>query len=219
MMRRSRLVWRRDRGGEGIVVRAKLTIAIHVVLTILGVIALAYDIYSFGTALFSYYTIDSNVLQTLVSSGMAYLLLTGQEDEIPSWLSVLHLVCAVALTITFLIAALVLAPQEGFAYYFLENVAPINHFLAPLLSVLSFLFLGTGEGLPKKAALAPVAATMLYGGVLLLLNITRVVDGPYFFLRVYETAPGTIAMWFLIIAALCGLLSGVYCWIRGRNGR
>lgn len=197
--------------------RTKLTIATHAILTILEIIALVYDIYSFGIAMFSYYTIDSNILQMLVSAGILYCLLKKKEGTIPVWLSKAHLVSAVALTVTFLIAALVLAPQEGFSYYFLENVAPINHFLAPVLSVLSFLFLGIGEKLPKKAVFAPVDATLLYGVIVLLLNAVRVVDGPYFFLKVYETAPSTIVMWFGIIAVLCWVLSAIYCWIRRKN--
>ena len=187
--------------------RTKLTIATHAILTILEIIALVYDIYSFGIAMFSYYTIDSNILQMLVSAGILYCLLKKKEGTIPVWLSKAHLVSAVALTVTFLIAALVLAPQEGFSYYFLENVAPINHFLAPVI----------GEKLPKKAVFAPVVATLLYGVIVLLLNAVRVVDGPYFFLKVYETAPSTIVMWFGIIAVLCWVLSAIYCWIRRKN--
>lgn len=190
--------------------RTKLTITIHAILVILEIIAFIHDIQAFGILMFSYYTIDSNILQMLVSAGMLYCLLKKRDGMIPVWLSAMHLICAVGLTITFLIAAFVLAPQEGFSYYFLQNVAPINHFLAPVLSVLSFMFLGRGEKLPKKAVFTPIAATMLYGGIVLVLNAARVLDGPYFFLKVYETAPGTIVMWFGIIAVLCGVLSEVY---------
>lgn len=44
----------------------------------------------------------------------------------------------------------------------------------------------------------------------------KVMDGPYFFLKIYETAPATIALWFGIIAVLCGFLSGIYMRIRTR---
>ncbi len=43
---------------------------------------------------------------------------------------------------TFLIAAFVLAPEGGIAYYFFNDVAPINPFIGPLLSVISLLFFG-----------------------------------------------------------------------------
>lgn len=191
----------------------KIAVAVHVILIVLEVIARVHDIQSFGISMFKYYTIDSNILQMIVSIVIVYLL-CRKGSVIPSWLSTLHLVSAVCLTVTFLIALLVLAPQEGFAYYFLQDVAPINHFLGPLLSVLTFLFMERPKRLPGRAVLAPMAATLLYGVIALILNVLRVIEGPYFFLQVYEVSPGTIAMWFGIIAALCLMLSGFYMWIR-----
>ena len=164
--------------------------------------------------MFKYYTIDSNILQMIVSAFIVWFLLVRKEEIIPGWLSVLHLICAVCLTITFLIAAAVLAPQEGFAYYFLQDVAPINHFLAPLLSVASFLFVEKSEKLPKNAWLVPMAASLLYGLIALVLNAARILDGPYFFLQVYEQKPGTIIMWFAIICVLCAVLSLTYIYVK-----
>lgn len=185
---------------------------IHGILAVLETIALIHDIRVFGVGMLQYYTIDSNVLQLVVSIGILVCLLRGQES--PVWLIVLHLVCAVCLTITFLIAAFVLAPKEGFAYYFLSNVAPINHFLGPLLSVAAFVFTQVETVLKRRMVLAPMVFTLLYGLTALLLNIARVLDGPYFFLRVYEVPVSTVVMWFLIIAALCLAFSALYMWLR-----
>ena len=199
--------------------KIKLAKVIHGILVVLGFIALIHDIQVFHLSMFKYYTIDSNILQMLVSAGILSYLLKNKAEEIPAWLNVLHLICAVCLTITFLIVALVLAPQEGFAYYFLQDVAPINHFIDPLLSVLSFLFLGMGERLPRKAFFAPMTASLSYGVIALVLNAAKVMDGPYFFLKIYETKPAVIVMWFGIIAILCGVLSGLYMLIRTRMER
>ena len=185
---------------------------IHGILAVLETIALIHDIRVFGVGMLQYYTIDSNVLQLVVSIGILVCLLRGQES--PVWLIVLHLVCAVCLTITFLIAAFVLAPKEGFAYYFLSNVAPINHFVGPLLSVAAFVFTQVETVLKRRMVLAPMVFTLLYGLTALLLNIARVLDGPYFFLRVYEVPVSTVVMWFLIIAALCLAFSALYMWLR-----
>jgi len=195
----------------------KQTGIIHIILVILEAIALVHDLQVFGLAMFKYYTIDSNILQMLVSAGIAYLILCRGRKIIPAWLSILHLVCAVCLTITFLIALLVLAPQEGFAYYFLKNVAPINHFIGPLLSVVTFLFMEHSDPLPRRTFLVPMGTTLVYGVFMLLLNALKVADGPYFFLRVYDQAPGTIVMWFGMISVLCLVLSGLYLWVRFRG--
>ncbi len=199
--------------------RIKIAIFLHVLLVLLELIALAHDIEAFGAGLFQYYTIDSNVLMMLVSAVIAAHLIRRGGEPVPAPVQVLHLTCAVCLTITFFIALLVLAPQEGFAYYFLSDVAPINHFLGAAFSVTTFLFFEKPAALRKTAVLAPMAASLLYGVIALVLNAVRVLDGPYFFLRVYDEAPGTIALWFGIIAALCLGLSALYLWLRSRYWR
>ena len=70
------------------------------------------------------------------------------------------------------------------------------------------------ERLLRREVFAPVAATLLYGVIALILNARGVLDGPYFFLQVYKVLPWTVVMWFCIIAALCLVLSGLYLWIR-----
>lgn len=172
---------------------------IHLVLVVLEIIAAGYMLSKDGLSGFRYYTVDSNVLQLFVS--LWYLVCFVRKKDVPPALVVLHLVSAVCLTVTFLIAAFVLMPQSTFAYYFLKNVAPINHFFGPLLSVVALML--SDLQIPKKAFIAPAAASYLYGGVALVLNMAGVLKGPYFFLEVYTTPVKTIVMWFAIIFLLC----------------
>lgn len=190
----------------------KKLIILHGILIVLEIIALAHDIRVFGAGMFRYYTIDSNVLQLFVSACILIYLARGKEY--PSLFYVLHLVCAVCLTVTFLIAAFVLAPQEGFAYYFLSDVAPINHFLGPVFSVGLFIFTMNRAVIEKRMVFVPAAASLLYGLIALGLNAAGVLDGPYFFLKVNEVPAATIVMWFLIIAVMCVVFSAVYILFR-----
>ncbi len=188
---------------------------INLILLVLEIIALIHDVYAFGFGLFEWYTVDSNVLQLLVSGIIVYYLLKGKP--FPNFVTVMHFVSAVGLTVTFLIAAFVLAPEGGIAYYFLSDVAPINHFIGPLLSVISLLFLEKTQKLPIRIILWPAAASLFYGGVALILNVLRIMDGPYFFLQVYEQTAGVIVSWFGIIAALCLGLAFLYYKIKWRK--
>jgi hypothetical protein len=181
---------------------------INLILLVLEIIALIHDVYAFGFGLFEWYTVDSNVLQLLVSGIIVYYLLKGKP--FPNFVTVMHFVSAVGLTVTFLIAAFVLAPEGGIAYYFLSDVAPINHFIGPLLSVISLLFLEKTQKLPIRIILWPAAASLFYGVVALILNVLRIMDGPYFFLQVYEQTAGVIVSWFGIIATLCLGLAFLY---------
>ena len=181
---------------------------VNVILIILEIIALIHDCVVFGAGLFRWYTIDSNVLQLIVSALVVYSCL--KNKPISAGLTLTHFISAVGLTVTFLIAAFVLAPEGGIRYYFIENVAPINHLIAPALSVISLLFLEKTEKQPLRIIIWPMAATLFYGVVCLILNALRVLDGPYFFLQVYDQPAGVIAMWFGIIAVLCLGLAFAY---------
>ena len=118
----------------------KKELILHFIIVVLEAIAVIYLLAVEGPAVFRYYTVLSNMLIFIVSAG--YLACFAGRKEIPEALAVLHLAAAVSLTVTFLIASFVLMPQSSFAYYFLDNVAPILHFLGPVLSVITFMLSG-----------------------------------------------------------------------------
>lgn len=193
----------------------KALLITNVILVILEFIALIHDVYAFGIGLFQWYTIDSNVLQLVISALVVYFCL--KNKPMPDMVTILHFISAVGLTVTFLIAAFVLVPEGGIAYYFLDNVAPINHLLGPALSVISLLFLEKVPKTPVKIIVFPTAASLLYGAVCLILNATGVMDGPYFFLKVHERPASTVLLWFVIIAFLCTGLAFAYYRIKWRK--
>lgn len=186
--------------------RAVLTV--NLILVILEMIALIHDIRAFGAEMFKWYTIDSNVLQLVVSVLVLYCCIKGRD--ISGTVTKLHFISAVGLSVTFLIAAFVLAPEGGIRYYFLDNVAPINHLLGPVLSVVSLLFLEKSGKQSHWIIIYPAAATLLYGLICLVLNAVGILDGPYFFLQVRVQPAGVIILWLAIIAVLCIFLAGVY---------
>lgn len=188
---------------------------VNLILVILETVAFAHDIYAFRFGLFEWYTVDSNVLQLVVSVLVICCVL--RNKQFPKILTVAHFISAVGMTVTFLIAAFVLAPEGGIAYYFLNDVAPINHFIGPLLSVISLLFLEKTERLSLSTIIWPAVASLTYGAIALVLNAVRIMDGPYFFLKVYEQSAGVIILWFAIIAVLCLGLALLYYKIKWRK--
>ena len=186
----------------------KAVITINTIIVILEIVALIHDCYAFGIRLFEWYTVDSNVLQLVVSALILRFTLKG--EDIPKFVTTMHFVSAVGLTVTFIIAAFVLAPQGGVAYYFLSDVAPINHFIGPLLSVISLIFLEKVEKLSIKVIIWPAVMSLIYGVICLILNAVHMLDGPYFFLQIHEQSATTIILWFAIIAVLCVGLAALY---------
>ena len=193
----------------------KTLLAVNIVIVILEIIAFVHDCHVFGISLIKWYTVDSNVLQLIISAAVAYFCI--QDRPLPAVITILHFISAVGLTVTFLIAAFVLAPEGGIEYYFLENVAPVNHFVGPLLSVISLLYLETVPELPLKIILWPAAVSLCYGVICLILNRIGILDGPYFFLQVNEQPEGTIIVWFMIIALLCIGIAFLYYRIKWRR--
>ena len=192
--------------------RNKTFIILNVMLAVLECIAMVYLINLEGMPIFRYYTVNSNAIQLIVS--VWYLWCFIRKKEIPTALTVMHLVASVCLTITFIIAAFVLMPQSTFAYYFLNDVAPIVHFFGPLLSVVTLML--AQEKIPRFAVGVPAALSLAYGFIALFLNWIKVLKGPYFFLEVYSTPGNVIAMWFVIILLLCVALTAGYMFIRSR---
>ena len=195
----------------------RTAIIVNSILIVLEISAFIHDCTEFGLSMFKWYTIDSNILQLFVSALVVYY--CGKGRPLPGILTVLHFISAVGLTVTFLIAAFVLAPEGGIRYYFIDNVAPINHLIGPVLSVISLLALEKTEKLPMRVIIWPAAMSLLYGVICLILNAVRKLDGPYFFLQVHEQPVGVIVMWFGIIAALCILLAFVYYKVKWRHSR
>ena len=183
-------------------------VIINGIIVVLELIAFIHDCTAFGINMFKWYTIDSNILQLIVSAFVVYFCVKGRD--LPGIVTLLHFISAVGLTITFLIAAFVLAPEGGIRYYFIANVAPINHLIGPALSVISLLFLEKTEKQPLRIIVWPMAASLFYGFVCLILNVLNLLDGPYFFLQVHKQPASVIIMWFGIIAILCLGLSFLY---------
>ena len=193
----------------------RMVFYVNLILVVLEIIAFIHDIDAFGVGLFAWYTVDSNVLQLVISGLVIFCIV--KEKPLPKCVTATHFISAVGLTVTFLIAAFVLAPEGGVAYYFFYNVAPVNHFIGPLLSVFSLLFLEKTPKMDMGIIVWPAAASLLYGSIALVLNAARVMDGPYFFLKVYEQPVNVIIMWFAMIAGLCMSLALLYYRIKWKG--
>ena len=176
-----------------------------------------------------FYTHWSNLLTLIIS---ALFVLVGvpalfRDGRMPHWLKVWRLICTLQLYITWLVVAV------GFVSMVPTGTADVGamygrsmlvmHLLAPIVSLISFLFL---EGTPRLTwldTLWGVLPTYLYTAILVPLNAAGVVDGPYDFLRVRQN-PLWLSLVFLVtllpgdwLVAVCGKLlnNGIACRISG----
>ena len=192
---------------------------IHIMLVVMELIGLNYTFSVHdGFKMFIYYTDNSNVLCLLVSALFVMFMLPALSKgrtsgfvstymmqhykgsrRMPGWITLLRYICTCCLMLTFLVVLFVLGPKKGFADQLLKGVHPIDHVIAPVLSLMSFLFLETAEPLPKKAPVYAIIPTVIYAVILIGMNVAGLADGPYFFLRVHEQSLIMAVFWTVAI--------------------
>ena len=200
-----------------------IALALNICLVIFEVVGLALRIHdNAGVFGVEYYTQDSNLLLLLICAVTAFFIVRKMVNgkEIPRVVSIIKLSAVVALLITFLIVAIVLAPIYGLPYGFklllFTRAMFFTHLTCPLLALLSFLVFEKHE-YEKKDLLWAQVYTLLYAIVLIILNLVHVVDGPYPFLQVCSRPVWQTILWSI------GILGGAYgitwllCKIRRRK--
>ena len=134
--------------------------------------------------MFIFYTEDSNILSAcicaMVAVGQLVCIFTGRE--LPRWLHTLKYIATCCLTMTF---------------------------LNPLAAIFSFVLLERTPRLPRSTVKWALLPTVLYGGIILWLNIQRVVDGPYPFMKVYDQSVQASVLWCIAIL----LMNYFYAWL------
>ena len=134
---------------------------------------------------FDYYTVDSNFLAMFAA--MAFIYYTVRGKQLPHWAEILKLSAVVALIITFLVCIFVLAPiyPGGLPAIMFEGHMLIMHTLCPIILAVSFIFFENNK-LSNKDIFKGMIYTLIYGVIMIILNIAKVVVGPYPFLMVYN---------------------------------
>ena len=74
-----------------------------------------------------------------------------------------------------------------------------SHFLCPVLAVLSCLFFDPDQLPGRRAALYALIPTALYAAVTIVLNLCRLIEGPYPFLLVYQQSWWASVLWCIAI--------------------
>lgn len=163
-----------------------------------------------GWSSFEFYTEDSNYLAFLSCILMAYFLARNLRRgiPIPRWAHVLRFVATSCLAVTFVVVVLVLAPwmtlqgEPGYQMMLLQGSMLFMHLVCPVLSLVSFALFESDEALTKHDVPYALVPTAIYACVSIVLNVTRTIEGPYPFLRVYQQPIWASVLWVAIIG--CG---------------
>ena len=183
-----------------ITMKKKSIIILNLIIILLELNSLSFD---YGLTSLFYYTELSNLLALITS---IILVITSFKKKLPNYVKVLRYISTINLTITFLVVLFVLAPKGNFYNMFILGNMFEHHLLCPLLSLFSFMFLEDYK-LKLNNIKYPVIITTIYGFILILLNIFKVIDGPYPFLRVYNQTLLVSITYFIVMTLGCLFIS------------
>ena len=196
--------------------RRLLSVALNLFVVAMEPIALPLSWGWGGEQMFFYYTEQSNMFAAVVCGvvALAQLVCIFTGKELPRWLHTLKYIATCCLAMTFLTVVFVLAPMyegEGNGWYVMLCTSSMlyHHLLNPVAALVSFLLLERTPRLPRSAVKWALAPTVLYGGIVLWLNVQHVLEGPYPFLLVYQQSVQTTVLWCIAIL----LMNYFYAWL------
>ncbi len=153
-----------------------------------------------------YYTQISNAI-TLISSLL--LVILGQKN----YVEVLRFLSTGMLVMTFLVTACVLVPMSGnIKGLMFSGSGLFHHLIIPVLSTISFLL--AEDRVSAAWIWLPVAVTLIYGLVMLYMNATGKIDGPYPFFQVKRQGVKLTDLWMAGLLTVISIFSAAITYRR-----
>jgi hypothetical protein len=177
---------------------------LNIAIIVLELIAFYLSYLMHGISFFMFYTEDSNLFALIVAILYVIYLLKG---NIPNWLKKLKYIATGGLLLTFLVVIFILSPSygpEGYYFMLLSGSMLYQHLLCPIISFISYFFFEPRIRLTNKDVIFAMLPTFVYASIIIVLNILKIIVGPYPFLMVYKQSIYMSILWLSII------LGGIY---------
>ena len=187
--------------------KRNISIYINVLIIIFEIMGLIHNYIYNNRISIEYFTEEANIL-ALISS-IIFVIYLIINKKIPNWLKLMKYTSTVGLTITFLVVLFILYPMSGFNFYgmFISGTLLYHHLLCPLLGFISFIFFDNLSKYDKSDIKYGLIHMGVYGIVLVILNILKVINGPYPFLMVYNQTIIVSIIWFIVLYLLGYIIS------------
>ena len=171
-----------------------------------------------GNNTFYYYTQLSNIFLAVASLIYAFFLFKELKDKdyrMPQFIRIIKYMATSIITVTFFIVMTVLAPMalpdgiDAAIHVIVGGSCLYQHLFSPVLSIASFIFLEGNEKYTVKDNILAIIPTLAYAIILVYINIVKIFDGPYPFLRVHNQPVWASAAWFVVILSIAYVLAFV----------
>ena len=167
-----------------------IALALNIIIVGLEIVGVVFSVQKYGIGVFKFYTENSNYFALIVSTLFCVnaIIALRNKSMISRFAHNLRFVSTVCLTVTLLVVLLVLIPMypNTFINMMFLNSNLYQHLLCPVLSIISFVFFENQQKLQKNSIFYAIIPTLVYGTVCIVLNLFRIITGPYPFFYVYE---------------------------------
>lgn len=197
--------------------RLRAALWVNALIAALEAVALILSLANQGIYNFVFYTQDSNYFA--MAASILFCVYGARElngkGKMPGWIHALRYVSVSCLMVTFFVVLFVLMPMmdENPAAMLYQGSMLYQHTLCPILSALSFFAFEADTPLPKGAVGKALVPTLVYAAAAIVLNLCRVIEGPYPFLLVYAQPWYVSVLWCAVILTIAGMLALVIAWI------
>jgi len=183
--------------------KQKIAVLLNLASVGAQIYASAICIMSRGWWAFQYYTMDSNIFAAITSIMLIFALLgKGKTSELVHNFRYYSTCCV---TVTFIVVVTILVPLDGWHTLpnrLFQGTDLWLHSVGPLLNIFSFLFFEQEVVLNKKQTYYALIPTIIYAVIAIILNLLRVLDGPYVFLRIYNQGVLMTFVWLIVIGLM-----------------
>ena len=182
----------------------------NVILAILELIAIIQMIPTNKWRCFAFYTDISNALTFIVSIILivtCIVVLCKRGGRLPQWVMVLKYITVCMLFITFIVVVSILAPyfgKDGYITFLFKDSMLFTHTICPIYALVSSLVFERGYVYKFIYTIYALIPTLIYGITLIVLNVLKVIEGPYPFFFVYVNG------WFKSVVWIIGVILGTY---------
>ena len=201
-----------------------VALALNILIIIFEIIAFSVAIPALGWSNLLYYTQWSNFLLMLAAIAFSFYLIQrikGKKNTVPGWAHSFKTCSTLSVTVTFIVVITVLSWSTGYGLVYLMTYSSMLylHTLCPILALTSFFFFEEHKLTEKHLILKTLAFTIVYASIMLPLNILKIVDGPYPFLRVHQQPVWASILWIVLIMGGASLLAKAFIFAKQKLNR
>lgn len=164
-----------------------------------------------------FYTENVNYFSLIVSFVFVLEYLINQKTS--NFVKCLRFVVNVCLAVVFIMVVTVLVPMfpKNSVFMLFQDSNLYQHLICPIISILSQVLFENKEKFKKIYILYALIPTFLYGVICIVLNLAKVIVGPYPFFYLYQIPWYISIPWLIGVAIIVVLLDIVIFWLHNKR--